>query len=39
MAKNVAVYAYASTGHEEQQSSYEVQVDDYTNYINGCENW
>lgn len=35
----VAAYARVSTDHEEQQSSYEAQVDYYTNYINGREDW
>ena len=34
MAKRkVAAYARVSTDHEEQQSSYEAQVDYYTHYI------
>ena len=28
-----------STDHEEQQTSYEAQVDYYTNYIKGREDW
>ena len=37
--RRVAAYARVSTDHEEQQSSYETQVDYYTNYINGREDW
>ena len=37
--RRVAAYARVSTDHEEQQSSYEAQVDYYTNYINGREDW
>ena len=37
--RKVAGYARVSTDHEEQQSSYEAQVDYYTNYINGREDW
>ena len=35
----MAAYARVSTDHEEQQSSYEAQVDYYTNYINVREDW
>jgi len=28
-----------STDHEEQQGSYEAQVDYYTNYIKGRDDW
>ena len=37
--RRVAAYARVSTDHEEQQSSYEAQVDYYTNYINVREDW
>ena len=37
--RKVAAYARVSTDHEEQQSSYEAQVDYYTNYINGRDDW
>ena len=37
--RKVAGYARVSTDHEEQQTSYEAQVDYYTNYINGREDW
>lgn len=37
--RRVAAYARISTDHEEQQSSYEAQVDYYTNYINGRGDW
>jgi len=37
--RRVAAYARVSTDHEEQQSSYEAQVDYYTNYINGRDDW
>ena len=40
MAKRkVAGYARVSTDQEEQQTSYEAQVDYYTNYIKGREDW
>ena len=35
----VACYARVSTDHEEQQTSYEAQVDYYTNYIKGRGDW
>ena len=35
--RRVAGYARVSTDHEEQQTSYEAQVDYYTNYIKGRE--
>lgn len=35
----MAAYARVSTDHEEQQSSYEAQVDYYTNYIKGRDDW
>ena len=37
--RRVTAYARVSTDHEEQQSSYEAQVDYYTNYINGRDDW
>ncbi len=37
--RKVAAYARVSTDHEEQLSSYEAQVDYYTNYINGRDDW
>jgi site-specific DNA recombinase len=37
--KRVAGYARVSTDKDEQFSSYEAQVDYYTNYIQGHENW
>lgn len=37
--RRVAAYARVSTDHEEQQSSYEAQVDYYTNYINSKDDW
>ncbi len=37
--RRVAAYARVSTDHEEQQTSYEAQVDYYTNYIRGREDW
>ena len=37
--RRVAGYARVSTDHEEQQTSYEAQVDYYTNYINGRRDW
>ena len=35
----VAAYARVSTEHEEQQSSYEAQVDYYTRKITGRSDW
>ena len=35
----MAGYARVSTDHEERQTSYEAQVDYYTNYIKGREDW
>ena len=35
----VAAYARVSTEQDEQQSSYEAQVDFYTRYIQGNPNW
>lgn len=37
--RKVAAYARVSTDHEEQQSSYEAQVDYYTHYIQSREDW
>lgn len=37
--RRVAAYARVSTDHEEQQSSYEAQVDYYTNYTKGRDDW
>lgn len=37
--RRVAAYARVSTDHEEQQSSYEAQVDYYTNYIKSRDDW
>ena len=37
--RKVATYARVSTDHEEQQSSYEAQVDYYTSYIKGRSDW
>ena len=37
--RKVAAYARVSTDHEEQQSSYEAQVDYYTTYIQGRDDW
>ena len=37
--RRVAGYARVSTDHEEQQSSYEAQVDYYTNYIHNEAQW
>ena len=37
--RKAAGYARVSTDHEEQQTSYEAQVDYYTNYIKGREDW
>lgn len=37
--RKVAAYARVSTDHEEQQSSYEAQVDYYTNYIKNRDDW
>ena len=35
----VAAYARVSTDHEEQLTSYEAQVDYYTNYIKNRDDW
>lgn len=37
--KRVAAYARVSTEHEEQQSSYEAQVDYYTRKITERSDW
>ncbi|GHU51786.1 hypothetical protein AGMMS49975_06310 [Clostridia bacterium] len=37
--RHTAGYARVSTDHEEQQTSYEAQVDYYTNYIQNCDDW
>ena len=37
--RRVAGYARVSTEHEEQATSYEAQMDYYTNYINSREDW
>ena len=37
--RKVAGYARVSTDHEDQATSYEAQVDYYTNYIKGREDW
>ena len=37
--RRVAGYARVSTEHEEQATSYEAQMDYYTNYINFREDW
>ena len=37
--KKTAGYARVSTDSEEQQTSYEAQVDYYTNYIKGRDDW
>ena len=37
--RRVAAYARVSTDHEEQLTSYEAQVDYYTNYIKGRDDW
>ena len=37
--KRVAAYARVSTESEEQQTSYEAQIDYYTKYINDKEEW
>ena len=36
---HVAAYARVSTEQDEQQSSYEAQVDFYTRYIQSNPNW
>lgn len=37
--RRVAAYARVSTDSEEQQTSYEAQVDYYTKYIQGRSDW
>nr|WP_223804475.1 recombinase family protein [Lactococcus sp. S-13] len=37
--RRVAAYARVSTEQEEQQTSYEAQIDYYTTYIQGREDW
>jgi DNA invertase Pin-like site-specific DNA recombinase len=37
--RKVAGYARVSTEYEEQQTSYEVQIEYYTNYIRNRDNW
>jgi len=37
--RKVAAYARVSTDHEEQLTSYEAQVDYYTNYIKSRDDW
>ncbi len=37
--RKVAAYARVSTDHEEQLSSYDAQVDYYTNFIKNHEGW
>ena len=37
--RRVAGYARVSTDHEDQTTSYEAQVDYYTNYIKSREDW
>lgn len=37
--RKVAAYARVSTDRDEQLTSYEAQVDYYTNYIQGREDW
>ena len=37
--RKVAAYARVSTDHEEQLTSYEAQVDYYTNYIKNRDDW
>ncbi|MCM1222968.1 MAG: recombinase family protein [Lachnospiraceae bacterium] len=37
--RKVAGYARVSTDHEDQVTSYEAQVDYYTNYIQGRDDW
>lgn len=37
--RRVAAYARVSTEQEEQQTSYEAQIDYYTNYISGRDDW
>ena len=37
--RKVAGYARVSTDHEDQQTSYAAQIDYYTNYIKGRDDW
>lgn len=37
--RKVAGYARVSTDHEDQTTSYEAQVDYYTNYIKSRDDW
>lgn len=37
--RKVAAYARVSTDHEKQQSSYEAQLDYYTNFIRNHDGW
>ena len=37
--RKTAAYARVSTDHEDQASSYEAQVDYYTNYIKSRDDW
>ena len=37
--RRVAGYARVSTDHEDQTTSYEAQVDYYTNYIKSRDDW
>ncbi len=37
--RKVAGYARVSTDHDEQLTSYEAQLDYYTNLIRGHEDW
>ena len=37
--RKVAAYARVSTDQEEQLTSYEAQVDYYTNYIKSRDDW
>ena len=37
--RRVAAYARVSTDHEDQLNSYEAQVDYYTSYIKGRDDW
>ena len=39
VTRKVAAYARVSTEQDEQQSSYEAQIDYYTNYIKNHEGW
>ncbi len=39
MKRRVAAYARVSTDNEEQQTSYEAQVDYYTQYVHSKDDW